>query len=150
MNTKYWMKKKRIVSGVEIANNPPSDIIKPGSGWKKIEDPKEIIELFPLFVHQRLASELPLYDVWVHESDKAFSKGVYRKFIESAKNQLGDKYKAIMYDNEIKNSSSWFKIKKAIESELDIEIKENYADGCVIFPFELLNEIKEVTLKKKK
>lgn len=151
-NTKFWQRKFNYRHGEKIATITPNFILKKGSGWRKITKAEDVLELFPPFVANSLANDIDLYNVWVHESDGAFGRGVYEKFIESAKSQLKDKYKTILFDAGINKTHkvSWFLIKELIEKELKIEVKENYADGCVDFTDEVLKEIEESESKKLK
>lgn len=128
-NTKRFIKRFQISKTGERTENPLPRFIERGDkGWIELTTQQQVEDIYPAFVSNKILEDFKAYRCWVHETDIAFTKGIYEEFKKSLESQLGDGYALTLFKKGFSRDSKivWFQLKRMIEEELKIEIVENY------------------------
>ena len=125
----YWMPRKS-QNGTE--QNPPKWIKKEDSGWIEIKESEQLDAFFPLHVRQVIAPDMEKFFVYVHQTNKAFAKGLYGDFVKQIEKELGEtEYIILRYKNGItqEQEMNFYLLKGLVEKTFEWEIKEDFVNG---------------------
>jgi len=129
-STKYWFKK---LDKLGNENPIPFFIEDHPNDWIQIKDRRELRDIFTQAVVKELGSKFGAYVIYVHKTDIYFTKGVYEKFTQQLKENVGDVlFNNILFKNGFKKDDklNWHVIKPLFAKE-GIEIDENILEGCI-------------------